>query len=143
MFYTLYKWELKKIVKRRLTKISVLIIVIITVLIGFGDLLDAGYTPEEGDGLNRYQWLKQWQEASRFISGRTIDDTLLNDMNTAIDTSEQAAKQYESLYSYLWSLYGDDEKIHAADAEHIYQTRMECIEKWWDLQYLTDGEKEY
>lgn len=143
MFYTLYKWELKKIINRRLTKISVLIIVIITVLIGFGDLLDAGYIPEEGDGLDRYQWMKQWQESSRFISGRTIDDTLLNDMRTAIDTSEQAAKQYESLYSYLWSLYGDDEKVYTADAEHVYQTRMEGIEKWWDLQYLTDGEKEY
>ncbi|MCD8356086.1 MAG: ABC transporter permease subunit [Clostridia bacterium] len=142
-FSDLYFWELKKIWRRRITKIALGVMVFLAVLSVIGDALFYNYSDGDNENINGYTQIQRRAEASRSISGRMIDDTMLDDMRAAIDTSEQAAKQYEGIYEYLWGLYGDDEKVYHSDADTMYRTRLEGVHRLWNLQYLTDGEKDY
>lgn len=141
-FSDLYVWELKKIWRRRMTKIALAVMVVLVVLSSVSDAL---FTNTQ---LNGYAQIQQRAEASRLISGRLIDDTMLDDMRAAVDLSEvdermTEGKPYEVLYSYLWGLYGDADEAYASDADGMYQERLEGVRNLWNYQYLTDGEKAY
>lgn len=141
-FSDLYVWELKKIWRRRMTKIALVVMVVLIVLSSVGDAL---FTNTQ---LNGYAQIQQRAEASRLISGRLIDDTMLDDMRAAIDLSEvdermTEGKPYEVLYSYLWGLYGDADEAYVSDADSMYQERLQGVQNAWEYQHLTDREKAY
>lgn len=141
-FSDLYVWELKKIWRRRMTKIALVVMAVLIVLSSVGDAL---FTNTQ---LNGYAQIQQRAEASRLISGRLIDDTMLDDMRAAIDLSEvdermTEGKPYEVLYSYLWGLYGDADEAYVSDADSMYQERLQGVQNAWEYQHLTDREKAY
>ena len=142
-FSDLYVWELKKIWRRRITKIALTIMAVLAALSILGDILFVEDADEADDHVSGLARIQQTAEYSRSISGRVIDDTMLDDMRAAIDTSEDAAMQYEGLYQYLWDLYGSDDKVYQSDAKTMYEERLAGVHRLWDLQYLTDGEKQY
>lgn len=143
-FSDLYLWELRKIWRRRITKITLAVMAGLAAMSILGDALFYEYSDGDNDeNISGYTQIQRKAQASRSISGRTIDDAMLDDMRAAIDTSEQAAMQYEELYGYLWGLYGDDDKTYASDADTMYQERLAGVRRLWDFQYLDDGEKAY
>ncbi|MDO5784792.1 MAG: ABC transporter permease subunit [Eubacteriales bacterium] len=141
-FSDLYVWELKKIWRRRITKIVLAVMVILSAVVIVGDVMFSNYEDDDTE-VKGYAWFQQHAENSRSISGRLIDDDMLDDMRTAIDTSEQEAGKYEGLYEYLWGLYGDNDKAYASDAAGMYQERIDGVHRLWNFQCLTDGEKAY
>lgn len=146
-FSDLYVWELKKIWRRRMTKIALAVMVALIVLSSVGDALFTSYA--EGDTeVSGYAQIRQRAEASRLISGRLIDDTMLDDMRAAVDPSEvdktiAETKPYEVLYMYLWGLYGYANEAYVSDADSMYQERLQGVQNVWEYQHLTDGEKAY
>ncbi|MDO4173135.1 MAG: hypothetical protein Q4D42_00095 [Eubacteriales bacterium] len=142
-FSDLYWWELKKIWRRRITKLALVVMAFLAAISVLGDALFYNNSDGDSENINGYTQIQRRAEASRSISGRVIDDAMLDDMRAAIDTSEQAAMQYEGLYEYIWSLYGDDDATYASDAEAMYQERLDGVHRLWNLQSLTDGEKAY
>lgn len=146
-FSDLYVWELKKIWRRRMTKIALAVMVVLVVLSSVSDALFTKFSDGDTE-VSGYAQIQQRAEASRLISGRLIDDTMLDDMRADVDISEtdeimQEARPYDILYSYLWGLYGDADEAYASDADGMYQERLEGVRNLWNYQYLTDGEKAY
>lgn len=82
---TLYVYELKKIVCRKLVWMTAGIMLFLCVLLGFADLLGTSFAYSEGGEdesvtISGYEMMKIEREYARKLSGRDIDDTLLQEM---------------------------------------------------------------
>ncbi|MBE5929522.1 MAG: ABC transporter permease [Lachnospiraceae bacterium] len=153
-FRTLVRFELKKILSRKMTWIA----------FGLVFLVMAAYAvievtvPQDIDGVRatQYEAKRQEKENQKGIIGRTVDDALLEEMFTAMATSESAFQPYKDLYNeigrnvILWealssgTLEGAKEAMGVAEDEDlIYTGRRMRIEYGMKEQYLTEGEKDY
>ena len=153
-FRTLVRFELKKILSRKMTWIA----------FGLVFLVMAAYAvievtvPQDIDGVRatQYEAKRQEKENQKGIIGRTVDDALIEDMFAAMATSESAFQPYKDLYNeigrnvILWealssgTLEGAKEAMGVAEDEDlIYTGRRMRIEYGMKEQYLTEGEKDY
>ena len=153
-FRTLVRFELKKILSRKMTWIA----------FGLVFLVMAAYAvievtvPQDIDGVRatQYEAKRQEKETQKLIIGRTVDDALIEDMFAAMATSERAFQPYKDLYNeigrniILWealssgTLEGAKEAMGVAEDEDlIYAGRRMRIEYGMKEQYLTEGEKDY
>ena len=75
-FGTLYRYELKKIVSRKLFVIVAILLVLITVLAPFSNVLGSRY--ENGTAVESYfSYYMREQSGKRALSGRTIDREIM------------------------------------------------------------------
>ena len=153
-FRTLVRFELKKILSRKMTWIA----------FGLVFLVMAAYAvievtvPQDIDGVRatQYEAKRQEKETQKLIIGRTVDDALIEDMFAAMATSESAFQPYKDLYNeigrniILWealsagTLEGAKEAMGVEEDEDlIYTGRRMRIEYGMKEQYLTEGEKDY
>ena len=153
-YRTLVRFELKKILSRKMTWIA----------FGLVFLVMAAYAvievtvPQDIDGVRatQYEAKRQEKETQKLIIGRTVDDALIEDMFAAMATSESAFQPYKDLYNeigrnvILWealssgTLEGAKEAMGVAEDEDlIYTGRRMRIEYGMKEQYLTEGEKDY
>lgn len=84
---TLYQYEIKKILKRKMTWIAFCGVMLIIVFLCYEPLLD-NYTTidaQTGESVRRtkYDYEMECQEQAERLNGRIIDDTLLQEMQTA------------------------------------------------------------
>ena len=76
---TLYFFELKKIVDRKITWMSGGVIILLCIFLSFADLLSSSVYV--GDvSISGYEAMKINREYARNLKGRVIDDTLLQEM---------------------------------------------------------------
>ena len=129
---TLYGFELKKIIKNRLTIVMLIILTILTVIEGINP----------GSSTTKEMW-----DAQRSLNGRLIDDTLLNEMYSKIDahgrkwTSENI--QYYGVAYIESCIFGDEKPLSEYSAEDMYSERENYMYDIMKHDGLTDAEIEW
>lgn len=98
---TLYVYELKKIVCRKLVWVTAGIMLFLCVLLGFADLIGTSFGYSEGEGdesvtISGYEMMKIEREYARKLSGRHIDDALLREMQEYYEGKEGRKEISES-----------------------------------------------
>lgn len=157
-FWTLVRFELKKILSRKITWIAFGIVFMIMLVLG----VYRAFASHEVDGVRvtaREEEMQAKAEEKK-LAGRLVNDELLEEMFAARVTGTEEFAPYKNIYrnivgdlsdnitySILESALSVDEiKAEAGIAEEeelIYALRRQLIEKSFGNLYLTDGEKEY
>lgn len=152
-FWTLVRFELKKILSRKITWIAFGIVFIVMLAFGFY----RSFASHEVDGvrLTAREEEMQAKAEEKKLAGRIVNDELLEEMFTVMATDETAFQPYKVFYNevarYLCgtalsrgTVAGVKEELGIAPEEElIYAARRKQIEESLTNQYLTEGEKEY
>jgi hypothetical protein len=128
-FGTLYRFELKKILKNRMTKVMLAILFAIAVL--------EAVVPA-------FSVTRDMREARSELDGRLIDDALLNEMYPNIDTygekwNSDNQKYYGIAYVEQCSIAGDN-PLADYSAEDIYNQREESILAYMEYRNMSDSD---
>ena len=143
---TLYIYELKKIGNRKVVWIVGLIMLALSIFLSVGDLVTSSYYGETS--VSAYQAMKINRENAEKLSGRTIDDTLLREMqedctdenkdqteNQVVTSDNQVAievggsseddesgvlKKYFPVYSYVQKITDDNNLSLSINSEELY-----------------------
>lgn len=135
-FDTLYFYELKKILQKKMVWITWGIIFGFVILMAVADVLFVSYE-ENGEKISAYEKMVEDRENARALSGRKIDDTLLDEMK------QEESKKYSAIYNFVKHIKGNDEAVMNTDSEGLYQTRANDIATLWNDQKLSEGEIAY
>ncbi len=136
-FGTLYYYELKKILQKKMVWITWGIIFGFVVLMAVGNVLFES-NEENGQKISAYEKMITDRENARALSGRIIDDTLLDEMKEA-----GGRGRYDAIYQFVRHLQNEHEAIMNTNAEELYRIRADQIATWWKNQKLTEGEIAY
>ena len=157
-FGTLYHYEVKKIISRKLVWIMFLLCIFVIGVVVPGNLLGKYYVDgkEVDTHYHMFQVDRGYQEA---LSGRAVDQALLEEAMTAYGkipitaeryTLTQEYQTYARPYSEIFNLVRswaqlDMEEAMAwePDEEALYAARRETVEKQWQTLWLSDTEKEF
>ena len=147
---TLYAFELKKIMKRKITVAGTAILLLTVIFMPLINIIAPNQYPEYfSSSYDKLQHQKQYDEA---ISGRKIDDTLLNEMassyssDSTITGNEDApfVRPYNNLYSLVLEIYNYAPRSEGElTADDLYSTRESRIRSSLESSYLSKGEQEY
>jgi len=155
-FWTLVRFELKKILSRKITWIAFGIVFVI--MLAFGFYRAVASHEVNGVRITAHEEEMQAKAEEKKLAGRLVNDELLEDMFTAMATDEAAFQPYRTLYNELvrdlcgsntlalsrGSVGGAKEALGLSqEEEFVYAARRQQIERKLESQYLTDGEKEY
>lgn len=149
-FWTLVRFELKKILSRKITWIAFGIVFLTMLAFGFYRAI----VSHEVDGVRvtaREEEMQRKAEEKK-IAGRLVNDELVAEMLQAMGTEQFTI--YETFYKDLVRSLGDIRSVAtveetkaafgvAPEEELIYTLRQSRIEASLENQYLTEGEKEY
>ncbi len=141
-FGTMYLYELRKIFGRKLTIIVLSLVTLIMIAMNIGE-----YVAGE----------KLINTKENDLSGREVNETLLNEMRLAVDpkiaTMEDGEtvsigisvkdETYEPLMDYLYMLGGNFDKAYNMTEEKLYSTFDGVINTDIAESYLTENEKAY
>ena len=153
-FRTLVRFELKKILGRKMTWIAFGLVFLTMVAHA---VIEVTVTRDiKGVQATQYEAEQQDKENQKPIIGRIVDDALVEEAFTALTTSESAFKPYTDLFNVLvrevcgtaalssGTLEGTKEALGIAeDEELVYAARKMRIESAMAEQYLTEKEKDY
>ncbi len=153
-FRTLVRYELKKILDRKMTWIAFGLVFLTMVAYA---VIEVTVTRDiKGVQATQYEAEQQDKENQKPIIGRTVDNELLEEMFVAMASGENAFKPYTDLYSVVvkgmcgtdalssGTLEGTKEALGIAeDEELVYAARKMRIESAMAEQYLTEKEKDY
>ena len=125
---TLYRFEIKKILKNRVTQVMLVILCIITIL----EAIVPGLSVT-----------RDKRDARMELNGRIIDDTLLNEMYQNIDDNGHSStpnneKYFGICYLEQTSIPGPDNVLADYTAEDMYRAREEQILGYMDDIELSD-----
>ena len=155
-FWTLVRFELKKILSRKITWIAFGIV--FTVMLAFGFYRTFVSHEVNGVRVTAHEEEMQAKAEEKKLAGRLVNDELLEDMFAAMATDEEAFQPYRTLYNELvrdlcgsntlalsrGSVEGAKEALGISpEEEFVYEARRQQIERKLENQYLTEGEKEY
>ncbi|MBR2409698.1 MAG: ABC transporter permease [Lachnospiraceae bacterium] len=153
-FRTLVRFELKKILGRKMTWIAFGIVFLTMVA---NAVIEVTVTRDiKGVQATQYEAEQQDKENQKPIIGRIVDDALVEEAFHALTTSETAFKPYTDLFNVVvrevcgtaalssGTLEGTKEALGIAeDEELVYAARKMRIESAMAEQYLTEKEKAY
>ena len=111
------------------------IIFFFVVFMGVGDILFLNYE-EDGQKISAYEKMLSERENARALSGREINDELLNEMR------QDGTKKYDAIYQIARHLKNEDEAVNMDETE-LYHTRADDILSVFHDQKLTQGEIAY
>lgn len=155
-FWTLVRFELKKILSRKITWIAFGLVFMIMLAFGFY----RAFASHEVNGVRitaREEEMQAKAEEKK-LAGCLVNDELLADMFAAMATDEATFQPYRTLYNELvrdlcgsntlalskGSVEGAKEALGISqEEEFVYAARRQQIERKLENQYLTEGEKEY
>lgn len=152
-FRTLVRFELKKILGRKMTWIAFGLVFLTMVALGVFRVMVSHEV--NGVRVTAYEEERQNKEKQKQIVGKTVDDELLEDMFASMTTSEGTLGPYMNLYNDVLrgvcgtalsrgTVDGTKEELGIADDEELlYAARRLRIESALEEQYLTEEEKEY
>lgn len=166
---TLYLYELKKIVNRKIVWIVSLIILSLCTFLSIIDLVSTStyYGDTEISG---YEAMKINRDNAMNFSGRTLDDSLLNEMqenysykstaetdtqtstfgdqvtvsvrNTG-DDEDNTIKEYAPIYSYVQQITEDSDLTLSINSNEFYTMREKAVYQNRSDQMLTEAEFSY
>lgn len=141
-FGTLYRYEIKKILGRKLTLIVLIAVFGLLLAVNAAEYVAVRRAPECNDDA---------------IAGRAIDDSLLDDMregitpnivtdslgNTEIKDVSYNDSAYRNLFGYLLKCCGNNTRAYNADEAQLKKTFNEIIDHAYEEYRLTDDETAY
>lgn len=134
----LYLYEMKKIMHRKIVWIVGIIMVCLCAFLGISDLLSTSYGGES----NSFERMKIVKQYARSLSGRSIDDALLQEMQDSYkeEGAEGEVRKYLPIYLFVQNITGDDERSQEMDADELYSERENSISQNRTDQMLTEKE---
>lgn len=155
---TLICYEMKKILNRKLVWVSVLISILLIIVTICGSLLGDYYV--DGEYINsNYEMFQTDAAYQKELSGRMIDDVLLQEMQeayakvpmdieqyTLTEEYKTYARRYSAIYNYVrqtTGMTGIEVLTELINAENLHTMRVENQEKRWDDFLLSEEEKEF
>ena len=156
-FGTLYKYEVKKIVCKKLFVVMCVLLLVLIALTPFSSLFGAYYENGEqvGSSLDIY---KIEQSRKMALSGRTIDNELLKETveayrqvpdelrYTSTPEYREYAIGYNEIFSFIRMSTGMDFKAIKAwepDEEELYKSRKETLNRYFEECFITDAELKF
>ena len=153
-FRTLVRFELKKILSRKMTWIAFGLVFLTMVAYA---VIEVTVTRDiKGEQATQYEAEQQDKENQKPIIGRIVDDTLVEEMFIAMATDKKAFKPYTDLYNVVVKAVCGTDALSAGtvegakavlgiseDEELVYAARKIRIESGMTEQYLTEKEKDY
>ena len=121
--------------QKKMVWISFGIIFAFVIFMGVGDLFFS--YEKDGAKVSAYEKIVNEKENARELSGREIDDSLLDEMK------RDDTKKYDAIYQIVKYLINSDEEIRNVNESKLYQTRTDNIEQMFIDQRLTEGEIAY
>ncbi len=158
-FGTIYRYEVKKILNKKLTWIVFLSCVLCAGMFAAADLTGNYYVDGEVFDTH-YHMFQVDQEYRMALSGKMLDQKLLEEMSeaygkvpttveryTLTDEYQTYARPYSEIFNIvrLWTQQWDIDELKAwiPDEEALYASRIENLEKEWQNLRLSDVEKEF
>lgn len=146
-FGTLYYFELKKIIRKKMVRIAFALILMLAAYMGIADIVSnvTTMTTTAANGTTNtktfsgYDLLTERRDLARKLNGKPIDDQLflkLADLNIALPF-------YSPVYNYVKRTMGSMEETLSATEETFYATVQENRLTLWQKQKLTEGEIAY
>lgn len=143
--WTLYRFELKKILCRKITVISLMAVLVVMCAMNAGEYIVGSRLVNHAD---------------RPLAGRVLDDTLLEEMRDAIElvTTEQTIGDktqtvaigvsikdptYVNLFDWLYQVMGSYDKAYSVDAQKLNEAFSKIINERYRELKLTDREIAY
>ena len=153
-FRTLVRFELKKILGRKMTWIAFGLVFLTMVAYA---VIEVTVTRDiKGVQATQYEAEQQDKENQKPILGRSVDDALVEEMFIAMATDKKAFKPYTDLYNVVVKAVCGTDALSAGtvegakavlgiseDEELVYAARKIRIESGMTEQYLTEKEKDY
>jgi ABC-type transport system involved in multi-copper enzyme maturation permease subunit len=156
-FGTLYKYEVKKIVCKKLFVVMCVLLLVLIALTPFSGLFGTHYENGEpiGSCLDIY---KIEQSRKMALSGRTIDNELLRETveaygqvpdelrYTSTPEYREYAIGYNEIFSFIRMSTGMDFKAIKAwepDEEELYKSRKETLNRYFEESFITDAELKF
>ncbi len=157
MFFTLLKFEFKKLLKKKSVWICLAVSLLLLPFSLFSNILFFRMNIDtERGSLDKgyYAVLKADIEQDKELSGRVIDDDFIEFLRDAEKVTEEGEsydinspeyikyiRAYDTAQMYILQMSGYDGE--EASAEKLYRVRSEHMENDWNDNCLTDGEKQY
>ena len=132
-FFTLYKFELLKILKNKVAIVTFLIFFVFAFLQGEFEITGN----IESSEIEKY----------KAFNGRVIDDTYIGELKTVVDEDGKFIngedKTYSDLKSWIDSVYDNDADYANLNSAQIYEERQANIEEGYLEEKLTEEEISY
>lgn len=158
-FGVLYRYEIQKLIRRKIVWITGAIILALSLLSVIADVTGKYYVDGEVYDTH-YHMMKTDREYERRISGREIDQELMEEMQAAYrkvptdalrysltDEYQTYARPYSQIYQIVRKVMGfsDLEDICAweVDEAAFYDAFSENNEEVYSIDFLTESEKAY
>lgn len=139
---TLYRFEMRKILRRRITVVVLAVVTLSMIAMNIGEYIAGGRAANTEE---------------KALVGRTVDETLLSEMREAIEpkraTMEDGEtvsigisvkdKTYAPLMDYLFMLGGNYDKAYNMTEEKLYSTFDGVIDTALEEQHLHERELQY
>ncbi|MCM1388008.1 MAG: ABC transporter permease [Bacillus sp. (in: Bacteria)] len=143
-FTTIYLFECKKILNKRIVWAAAAVMLVLEIAANVCSLLISyRYTDADGNIAYRTGYEEEMgiKEAAQAITGRKIDESLLNEMKEAyadMRNTEETIKDrwtYQEVFNYVIN-YAGYEEVLAVDEKSLYQIRRDALEEenqYWEL----------
>ena len=157
IFMTLYQYELKKIVKRKLVWITLLICIGCIVIMAAGELFGNYYV--DGEVVDtHYNMIRVDNAYRRALSGRVVGQELLEEVMEAYskipitegrysvtEEYQQYARPYSEIFNLVWDWKRSNPLYDGwnADEQDLYDARASWQEEIWTSLFLSETEKEF
>ena len=156
---TLYRFELKKILSRKIVRITVAAMLVLTGFTICGQFMGGYYV--DGQKLDStYGIFQKTRAAEMTLTGRVMDQQLLNEtwdgygkipvVTTTHYTGTKEYWEYAFPYSAIFNFVRAATHMTTSvamdwkpDEAELYSMRQAMLENDWNSYYLTEGEKEY
>lgn len=139
---TLYRFEVRKILCRRITVIALLLLSLLMLAVNVGEYVAGSRL------VNREEWV---------LSGRAVDDEMLNEMRAATEpntvTEEDGTQRivgvavtdpaYQPLMDYLYRIGGNFDKAYGMTEAGLAKRFNGVMDVMLEEQCLTEAETEY
>lgn len=158
-FKTLYRYELKKITGKNLFRITLALFLLLTAALIVMQLTGKSYVDGEVADTHYHMFLVD-REHERALSGRAIDQTLLDetmaayrkipnpeDRYTLTEEYQTYARPYSAIF-HLISYWTDTPFLEDAlalqvDEDSFYEARLASLKKEWQNYFLTGTEQDF
>ncbi len=137
LFWTIYRYELKKILSHRIKLLVLLAIAAFLFIVSA-----QRYFSDSSE--------QQSRETEQSLDGRIMDENFFTEMRASADQEESGLWYFATLYARRGFRYNESQSIlHSSEEEEewtediFYETRKRVIDEFADAFYLTRKEREY
>jgi len=137
LFWTIYRYELKKIFSHRIKLLILLAIAAFLFIVSAQRYFS--------DSSEQQSW-----ETEQSLDGRIMDENFFTEMRESADQEESGLWYFATLYARKVFRYNESQSIfHSSEEQEewtedtFYETRKRVIDEFTDAFYLTREEREY